>query len=197
VTWGPVEVNWISEENIASIFRDKNKLSMKPANNQMVSRVLLYFDFQRATQRFIPEYVTLEHHAFLILTPDGGYWISYTSQPLYFPPQGNSPGCCVSLTVGLDNMWKRRAPAPAMNRTSVVRSYNAWFNHYAALAMACLTTLSVVQTTYKWILGLLMNIPKWIVSLLWSVARRRLVETENLTACATVNCKACKSAIAL
>jgi hypothetical protein len=36
-----------------------------------------------------------------------------------------------------------------------------------------------------------------LVSVLRSVARRRLVETENPSACATVGCKACKSAIAL
>jgi hypothetical protein len=36
-----------------------------------------------------------------------------------------------------------------------------------------------------------------LVSVLRSVARRRLVKTENPSACATVNCKLCKSAIAL
>jgi hypothetical protein len=36
-----------------------------------------------------------------------------------------------------------------------------------------------------------------IVSVLRSVARRRLEETENPSAGATVNCKLCKSAIAL
>jgi hypothetical protein len=36
-----------------------------------------------------------------------------------------------------------------------------------------------------------------LVSVLRSVARRRLMETENPSACATVNCKLCKSAIAL
>jgi hypothetical protein len=36
-----------------------------------------------------------------------------------------------------------------------------------------------------------------IVSMLRYVARRRLVETENPSACATLNCKVCKSAIAL
>jgi hypothetical protein len=35
------------------------------------------------------------------------------------------------------------------------------------------------------------------VSVLRSVARRRLVETENPSACATVNWNVCKSAIAL
>jgi hypothetical protein len=35
------------------------------------------------------------------------------------------------------------------------------------------------------------------VSVLRSVARRRLVETENPRVCATVNCRLCKSAIAL
>jgi hypothetical protein len=34
-----------------------------------------------------------------------------------------------------------------------------------------------------------------IVSVLISVARTRLVETENPSACATVNCKLCKSVI--
>jgi hypothetical protein len=36
-----------------------------------------------------------------------------------------------------------------------------------------------------------------IVSVLRSVARRRLVKTDNPSACATVKCKLCKSAIAL
>jgi hypothetical protein len=36
-----------------------------------------------------------------------------------------------------------------------------------------------------------------LVSVLRSVARRRLVETENPSACATVNCKLCKLATAL
>jgi hypothetical protein len=36
-----------------------------------------------------------------------------------------------------------------------------------------------------------------LVSVLRSVARRRLVKTENRSACATVNWKMCKSAIAL
>jgi hypothetical protein len=36
-----------------------------------------------------------------------------------------------------------------------------------------------------------------LVSVLRSVARRRLVKTENPSAGATVNCKLCKSAIAL
>jgi hypothetical protein len=36
-----------------------------------------------------------------------------------------------------------------------------------------------------------------IVSVLRSVARRRLVKAENLSVCATANCKFCKSAIAL
>jgi hypothetical protein len=36
-----------------------------------------------------------------------------------------------------------------------------------------------------------------IVSVLRSVARRRLIESENPSACATVNWKVCKSAIAL
>jgi hypothetical protein len=36
-----------------------------------------------------------------------------------------------------------------------------------------------------------------IVPVLRFVARRRLVETEDPSACATVNCKSCKSAIAL
>jgi hypothetical protein len=58
--------------------------------------------------------------------------ISFTFQPLFFPPQGNSPGCWLSLRVGLDKVVKRRAPAPAVNWTSVGRSYNAWPNHYAA-----------------------------------------------------------------
>jgi hypothetical protein len=35
-----------------------------------------------------------------------------------------------------------------------------------------------------------------IVSVLRSVARRRLVKTENPSACAKVNCKVCNSAIA-
>jgi hypothetical protein len=36
-----------------------------------------------------------------------------------------------------------------------------------------------------------------LVSMLRSVARRRLVERENASACATVSWKVCKSAIAL
>jgi hypothetical protein len=36
-----------------------------------------------------------------------------------------------------------------------------------------------------------------MVSVLRSVARRRLVKTESPSACATVNWKVCKSAIAL
>jgi hypothetical protein len=36
-----------------------------------------------------------------------------------------------------------------------------------------------------------------VVSVLRSVARRRLVESDNTSACAMVNCKLCKSAIAL
>jgi hypothetical protein len=36
-----------------------------------------------------------------------------------------------------------------------------------------------------------------VVSVLRSVARRRLVETENPSACATVNWKVCNSVIAL
>jgi hypothetical protein len=36
-----------------------------------------------------------------------------------------------------------------------------------------------------------------VVSVLRSVARRRLVETENPGACTTVNWKVCKSAISL
>jgi hypothetical protein len=36
-----------------------------------------------------------------------------------------------------------------------------------------------------------------VVSVLRSVARRRLVETGNPSACATVNCTVCKSEIAL
>jgi hypothetical protein len=36
-----------------------------------------------------------------------------------------------------------------------------------------------------------------IVSVLRSVARRRLVETESPSACATLNCKLCETAIAL
>jgi hypothetical protein len=35
------------------------------------------------------------------------------------------------------------------------------------------------------------------VSVLRWIARRRLVKTENPSACATVNCKLCKSATAL
>jgi hypothetical protein len=38
---------------------------------------------------------------------------------------------------------------------------------------------------------------KWYVSVLISVARRRLVETENPSACATESCKVCRSAEAL
>jgi hypothetical protein len=37
----------------------------------------------------------------------------------------------------------------------------------------------------------------FIVDVLRSVARRRLVKTENSSACATVNCKLCKSVIGL
>jgi hypothetical protein len=36
-----------------------------------------------------------------------------------------------------------------------------------------------------------------LVSVLRSVARRRLVKTEKPSACATVECKACKSVVAL
>jgi hypothetical protein len=36
-----------------------------------------------------------------------------------------------------------------------------------------------------------------LISVLRSVARRRLLKTENPSACATVNWKVCKSAIAL
>jgi hypothetical protein len=36
-----------------------------------------------------------------------------------------------------------------------------------------------------------------LVPVLRSVARRRLVETENPSACATVKCEVCKSAISL
>jgi hypothetical protein len=36
-----------------------------------------------------------------------------------------------------------------------------------------------------------------LVSVLRSIARRRLVDTENPSVCATVECKVCKSAIAL
>jgi hypothetical protein len=44
------------------------------------------------------------------------------------------------------------------------------------------------------------KISQWfeaLVYVLTSIARRRLVETENPSACAAVNCKFCKSAIAL
>jgi hypothetical protein len=47
------------------------------------------------------------------------------------------------------------------------------------------------------ILGVIPVVIEVQVSVLRSVARRRLVETENPSACATVNWKVCKSAIAL
>jgi hypothetical protein len=47
------------------------------------------------------------------------------------------------------------------------------------------------------ILGVILEVIEVQVSVFRSVARRRLVETENLSACATVNWNVCKSAIAL
>jgi hypothetical protein len=47
------------------------------------------------------------------------------------------------------------------------------------------------------ILGVILAVIEMQVSVLRSVARRRLVETENPSACATVNWNLCKSAIAL
>jgi hypothetical protein len=47
------------------------------------------------------------------------------------------------------------------------------------------------------ILGVILEVTEVQLSVLRSVARRRLVETENLRACATVNWNVCKSAIAL
>jgi hypothetical protein len=47
------------------------------------------------------------------------------------------------------------------------------------------------------ILGIILEVIEVQVSVLRSVARRRLVETENPSACATVNLNVCKSAIVL
>jgi hypothetical protein len=47
------------------------------------------------------------------------------------------------------------------------------------------------------ILGVILAVIEVQVSVFRSVARRRLVETENRSACATVNWNVCKSAIEL
>jgi hypothetical protein len=60
----------------------------------------------------------------------------------------------------------------------------------------CATAQRYWKCNWK-ILDVILVVTEVTVSVWRSVARRRLVETENLSACATANWSVCKSAIAL
>jgi hypothetical protein len=72
-----------------------------------------------------------------------------------------------------------------------VRSFEVWIEDFL-----CATVQRYWKCNWK-ILGVTVVVTEVLVSVWRSVARRRLVENENPSACATVNCNVCKSSIAL